>query len=321
MDLKKKISVIVPAYNAAPWINKCLDSIMKQTYKELEIIIIDDGSTDNTAEIIDGIAECDKRVQVIHQKNAGLVASREVGIKLSTGDYIGFVDADDTITSDMYERLLKNAIKYNADISHCGIDFCYSDGKIDSHYNTGKCISQNNFEGVKDLLEGVFIEPTLCNKLYKAELLYDSCLDKSITNNEDLLRNFVLFNRSDKNVYEDFCGYQYYQRNNSMSKNQDKAVAIAKDIMRARRMIVLNSSSEIRPYALRSWLSSVINAINELIYIDSSDAKSCCTHCRDILIKEKEHLHYLIKRQQIAAKLIIALPKVYKSIYSLYRGG
>ena len=321
MDLGKKISVIVPAYNVAPWINKCLDSIIKQTYENLEIIIIDDGSTDNTAEIIDGIAECDKRVQVIHQKNAGLVASREVGIKLSTGDYIGFVDADDTITSDMYERLLKNAIKYNADISHCGIDFCYSDGKIDSHYNTGKCISQNNFEGVKDLLEGVFIEPTLCNKIYKAELLYDSCLDKSITNNEDLLRNFVLFNRSKKNVYEDFCGYQYYQRNNSMSKNQDKVVAIAKDIMRARRMIVLNSSSEIRPYALRSWLSSVINAVNELIYIDSAEAKSCCTHCRDILIKEKENLHYLIKRQQIAAKLIIAFPKVYKNIYSLYRGG
>ncbi len=321
MNLGKKISVIVPAYNAASWIKKCLNSIIKQTYENLEIIIINDGSTDDTAEIIDNIAKCDNRILVIHQKNAGLVASREVGIKVSTGDYIGFVDADDTITSDMYERLIKNAIQNNADISHCGIDFCYSDGKIDSHYNTGKCISQNNFEGVKDLLEGIFVEPTLCNKLYKSELLYDSCLDKSITNNEDLLRNFVLFNRSKKNFYEDFCGYQYYQRNNSMSKNQDKAVSIARDIMRARRIIVLNSSSEIRPYALRSLLSSIVNAINELIYIDSFEAKLCCTQCRDILIKEKENLHYLRKRQQIAAKLIIAFPKRYKSIYSLYRGG
>ena len=176
--MDKLITVIVPAYNIDEWLPRCLDSIIKQKYSNLEIIVIDDGSIDQTGYIADKYAEKDKRIRVIHQENAGLVEVREKGIGLASGDYIAFVDGDDMITEDMYQRLLYNALKYNADISHCGVKFCWPDGKVESHYGTGQIIVQDNFTGQKDLLEGIRIEPGLWNKLYKTDLLKDSCLDK-----------------------------------------------------------------------------------------------------------------------------------------------
>ena len=157
-----KISVIIPAYNVEPWIEACLESVCNQTYRDLEIIVIDDGSTDKTGAIIDSYANKDRRIVVTHQENSGLVAVRELGIKIASGQYIGFVDGDDTVEPDMYERLLTNAISYQADISHCGMLFCTADGQENPHYGTGTIRVQNNYQGQKELLEGVQIEPSLC---------------------------------------------------------------------------------------------------------------------------------------------------------------
>ena len=96
------ISIIVPVYNVEPYLNKCLDSIVNQTYKKLEIILIDDGSTDNSGLICDEYASKDNRIIVVHQKNKGLSAARNVGLNIAKGDYIAFVDSDDFIEKDMY---------------------------------------------------------------------------------------------------------------------------------------------------------------------------------------------------------------------------
>ena len=114
-----KVSVIVAAYNIEKYIARCLDSILNQTYKNLEIIVVNDGSSDNTGEIIDKYSEKDIRIKVIHKENSGVSSARNKGLDMSTGDYIGFVDGDDTLETDMYELLVSNAIKNNADISHC----------------------------------------------------------------------------------------------------------------------------------------------------------------------------------------------------------
>lgn len=312
------ISVIVPAYNIAPWLPRCLDSILAQTYKNLEVIVIDDGSTDETSQIIDEYAIKDSRIVAVHQKNAGLVSVREKGIELASGDWIGFVDGDDAIDPDMYERLLSNALKYHADISHCGVRFCFPDGREEQHYGTLKIKVQSNYDGLKDLLEGEFIEPGLWNKLYKSSLMADSCLDKTILNNEDLLRNFVLFGRAKKSVYEDFCGYQYYQREGSMSKDNSKILRIESHIIRARRLIVDHSTEDIYPFAMRTWLSSIVNAINTLTYSNEPEIKQYCQECREVLRKERSHLHYLIKRQQLAARLILFSPALHRMVYRIY---
>lgn len=317
--MKPKISVLVPAYNVAPWLPDCLDSILAQTYQNLEIIVVNDGSTDNTRSILERYIQKDGRIVAVHQKNAGLVAARETGIAHATGDYVTFVDGDDTIAPDMYERLLSNALRYHADISHCGMNFVFPDGHIEPHYGTGKLLVQTNVEGLQELLKGEQLEPTLCTKLYARHLVTNSCLDTSILNNEDLLRNFTLFSRASRIVFEDFCGYQYYQRPGSISKDSAKALQSLNHILQARKLILDNSPEEIYPYAMRLWLSTYVNAINQKPDDCDEQMEAFCKECRQVLIREKKHIRHLIKRQQIAAWLIIYAPRLHKIIYRMYK--
>lgn len=117
---KPKISVIVPIYKVEPYLRRCLDSIVEQTYRNLEIILVDDGSPDNCGRICDEYATKDCRFVVLHTVNCGVYSARNRALDISTGDYIGFVDADDWLELQMYEKLLALMQKYNADISQCG---------------------------------------------------------------------------------------------------------------------------------------------------------------------------------------------------------
>ena len=115
-----KLSVIVPAYNNALWLPRCLDSILSQTYSDLEVLVVDDGSKDNTPEVLREYEARDSRIRGIRKENGGVTSARLRGLAEATGDWIGFVDADDEIEPQMYGRLMENARKYHADISHCG---------------------------------------------------------------------------------------------------------------------------------------------------------------------------------------------------------
>lgn len=220
---EKLISIIVPAYNIADYIERCIKSILNSTHKNIEVIIVNDGSSDNTAEIAEKLSKQDNRVSVINKKNDGVSSARIAGAASAHGDYIGFVDGDDTIDPDMYERLFKNSFTHNADISHCGYKMVFP-SKTDYYYNTGKLKIQNNEDGLKDLLTGDFIEPGLVNKLFKRELIKKFLsyvkFDTSIKINEDLLMNYYLFKYADISVYEDFCPYNYILRNNSAATSK-----------------------------------------------------------------------------------------------------
>lgn len=211
------ISVIIPAYNIAPWIRRCLDSVLAQTHQNLEVIAVNDGSTDDTAAILDNYAAKDCRMKVIHKENGGVTSARLRGVAEATGQWIGFVDGDDYVEPDMYERLLKNALEADADISHCGYRMILPSGRVDHYYNTGNKVEQNCLQGLQDLLEGRFVEPGLWNKLYKKELFaqLEEKMDSRIRINEDLLMNYYLFAKADKAIFEDFCPYHYMVRNGS----------------------------------------------------------------------------------------------------------
>lgn len=317
--MEPKISVLVPSYNVAPWIGSTLDSILSQTYKNLEVIVVDDGSTDETAGILERYAARDERVIVVHQPNAGLVAARETGIANATGEYVTFVDGDDTIDPDMYERLMANALKYDADISHCGMAFDFPDGHTELHYSTGVLLVHDHYEGLKALLAGEQIEPSLCCKLYAAHLVKDSCLDTTVRNNEDLLRNFTLFSRAKRSVFEDFCGYHYYQRPGSMSKNEAKMLENLEHILRARKLILDNSTEQIRPYAMRLWLSTYINFLNHNFQSKDPKVRAFYAHCRQVLKQERRNIQFLIRRQQLAAYLLLYAPWLHRIVYHIYQ--
>ena len=116
------ISVIVPVYNVEEYLERCVDSILRQTYTNLEVILVDDGSTDNCPQICEQYASFDKRVRVIHQSNGGLFAARNAGIDAAKGEYLSFIDSDDFISEDMYTSLYGNLKKYDADIAACGME-------------------------------------------------------------------------------------------------------------------------------------------------------------------------------------------------------
>ena len=119
--MENLISVIVPVYNIEAYLRKCIDSILAQTYTNLEIILVDDGSTDNSGEICNEYAAKDARIRVIHKGNGGLSSARNTGIDIATGKYIGFVDSDDYLAPDMYEKLLGAIVNNHADISVCNV--------------------------------------------------------------------------------------------------------------------------------------------------------------------------------------------------------
>jgi len=115
----EKISIIVPVYNVERYIRKCVKSLINQTYKNIEIILVNDGSPDNCGQICDDFAREDRRIVVIHKENGGLCSARNAGLSVATGKYIGFVDSDDWIRADMYEYLYINAKSHDADIACC----------------------------------------------------------------------------------------------------------------------------------------------------------------------------------------------------------
>lgn len=218
-----KISIVVPVYNLEKYIENTVQSICNQTYRNLEIILVNDGSQDATPKLLDQLAMKDNRIKVLHKENGGVTKARLAGVEVASGEWIGFVDGDDYIEPDMYEKLLNNAVKYGADISHCGYQMVFP-SRVDLYYGTGRLVEQDKKAGLKDLVEGLFVEPGLWNKIFYntllKEFLKENTMDTSIKINEDLLMNYYLFKKSKKSIYEDWCPYQYILRENSTATSK-----------------------------------------------------------------------------------------------------
>lgn len=171
MDL---ISVIVPVYNVEKYLPKCLDSIINQTYNNLEIILINDGSTDNSGKICDEYATRDSRVKVIHKVNGGLSDARNAGLDICTGDYIGFVDSDDYIALDMYYVMYNYLIANNLDVAMCS-----SADVVDGMVSNVKYFNAFVVNTKSEVIESVFINKlgslsfSVCNKLFKRVVIKD----------------------------------------------------------------------------------------------------------------------------------------------------
>lgn len=219
--MKELISIVIPAYNIQDYLGPTLDSILAQTYENLEIIVVNDGSKDETGAIADAYATKDNRIKVIHKENGGVTSARLRGVAEATGEYIGFVDGDDFIEPQMYARLMENLQIHGADISHCGYQMVFP-SRVDYYYNTGKLVVQQDDQGCTDLLDGSLIEPALWNKLYRRELFagLDEWMDKSIRINEDLLMNFYLFRQAKNAIFEDVCPYHYVLRAGSAATSR-----------------------------------------------------------------------------------------------------
>ena len=317
-----KISIIVPAYNIEKYIEKCLFSIQNQTYKNIEVIVVNDGSTDGTLNVITDFIKNDDRFIVINQPNSGVATARKNGIEKASGDYIGFVDGDDTIEPHMYEILILNAEKYSADISHCGYMIVNGNTKT-PHYGTEKLTEQDNFTGMKDLLEGAFIEPGLCNKLFRCELFayINYNVFENIKNNEDLLLNYYLFADSEKSVYNDICPYNYIQREGSASNagvNEHMLFDPLKVIS-----IIENEVSENRELFSIAY-SRKIRQYIKISTADIKDNPGLKTKCKQTLKEFRKMIGQILSSDCCSIKLkVLAIwaaffPYTYKLVHRLH---
>jgi len=218
-----KISVIVPVYNVEKYLVRCLNSIVNQTYKNLEILVVNDGSTDNSGEIADDYAKKDSRIKVIHKVNEGLSSARNVGLRNFTGKYVGFVDSDDWIESNMYEVLHKQIFEHNTQISVASF-FTATDTISTPRINLVKI--PDGVLTAEKMLEYVFrldlynaFHIVVWNKLYSADIFnrHSLMFDESIKFAEDaLFTPSVLLTAGCTGVYICTPLYHYYQRPNSL---------------------------------------------------------------------------------------------------------
>ena len=165
-----KISIIVPIYNTEKYLPKCIESIQNQTYKNLEIILVNDGSTDNSLTICQEFVEKDKRIIVIDKENEGVSSARNRGLDFASGEYIGFVDSDDYIAPDMYQQLLTACLENDADIAECGYYSVNENYEIVSIFPLKNAILNSNYESCRALVKGENTSVVNWNKLYKKPL-------------------------------------------------------------------------------------------------------------------------------------------------------
>ena len=163
------ISVIVPVYNVEKYLCKCIDSIINQTYENIEIILVDDGSTDSSGEICDRYSMQHNNITAYHKTNGGLSSARNYGIEKAKGEYLGFIDSDDYIENNMYETLLKLSQENDAEMSMCAL-FDVFDGKIRKIHKDITVITVDKEEAIKMVLEADVVSVTAVNKLYRREL-------------------------------------------------------------------------------------------------------------------------------------------------------
>ena len=224
VSIESTVSVIIPVYNCGDYLPRCVGSLTDQTYGNLEIILVDDGSTDDTPEICDRLAETDSRIAVVHKPNGGVSSARNAGIGTAGGEYITFADADDYVDPGHIEGLLRLIRQHDSDVAVCG--FISEDEKQASGPRKRSCSDSNDAanevcydydhdSAVCELLAGGAVGGYVWNKLYRRELLESVRFRGDIRILEDLRFNFDVFERVGKMTVTRQKTYHYIQRGQS----------------------------------------------------------------------------------------------------------
>lgn len=294
------ISVIVPVYKVEAYLDKCISSIVNQTYTNLEIILVDDGSPDNCPAICDAWAAKDNRIKVIHKENGGLSDARNAGMKIVTGELLGFVDSDDWVEPDMYQLLYENLVANDCDISACGVQMDWKDGTPSRALTmNGSCILSAE-EAMRAIIEESWLKQPVWYKLYKAKLVKDIQFPVG-KYHEDVFWSYQAFGRANKvSVFDTPC-YFYTQRAGSiMSESYSLRRLDGLEAKLARQEYIQQHFPRLKNLALRNLWGSCIYATQMLMRHCSEEEKQ----------KGLDIMHTILKKYPIRlAALDIAQPK------------
>lgn len=262
---------------------RSINSILNQTYTDIEVLLIDDGSPDNSGKICDEFAKKDSRVKVFHKENGGVSSARNLGLDNATGDYIGFVDPDDIIDPNMYNDLMKVLVSTNSDISFC--DYCcfsdYNDINFSDKKNTIEEYTRN--ELLKEALvpnTKICLMGTIWNRLYKYDIVKDIRFNETLKNGEDTEYAFNCIMKSNKLVMTDATYYRYFVRSDGAVGNQSDDSRIAALGMRKNIMNTVYSMNDMTlSKNVSAWY--VFALVGVFLNISSAKQKQLKNECRE----------------------------------------
>ena len=299
------ISIVVPVYKVEKYLKKCVDSILNQSYTDIEVILVDDGSPDDCGKICDEYTEKDKRVKVIHKENGGLSDARNIGLENASGDYILFIDSDDWIHEDMVDILYRNLKANDTDMSMCMFKYVFEESE-EEVFDECHCTEQVEVLSSEDILRRYYSEDRVpyvvaWNKLYKKDLFKEIRYPKGKIH-EDEFTSYRLIHQSDKIAVIYSALYYYLQRAGSITGGDIKAKHW--DIWQA----YSESKAYYRSYNQHEFINlvrekefkEIINMYSQL-YLMKNDIE--CQKKKKILKKRYQKMFYpMIKKSQLGLK-------------------
>ncbi len=320
------ISIIVPIYNVESYLKRCVESLRSQTYPNIEIILVDDGSPDNCGKICDEYSNIDQRIKVVHKPNGGLSDARNAGLDVAKGDLIGFVDSDDFIHPQMYEILYKNMADYNADVSLCNFELVYNDTKIFS-----EIINKPQVFSGTEALDKIFtywaqIFVISWDKLYK-RAFFDSIRFPKGKIHEDEFTSYKIYAQSKRIVFTDTKLYYYFQSDNSIVRSSfsEKRLHYTEAIEERIEFFKKAENKKYYKLALLNysvWLLA-FNRRNPSVFKERKDIKQIIEKKRinyiSLLLNDVDSLSVLNK---IAYKIALIYPNLigFFAFHLLFRG-
>lgn len=266
------ISVIVPVYNVGEYLNRCIESIVTQTYTKLEIILVDDGSSDDCPELCDLWAEKDARIKVIHKQNGGLSDARNKGMALATGEYISFIDSDDWIAPEFYERLYTAIKQDGSDMAACTVCMVWENCNPEKLLTVRENLLLNRNQAQLALLEETKLKQPVWYKLYKTDLVKDIPFEFG-KYHEDVFWSYQAIGKAESVSVIDYIGYYYWQRKGSiMSDSYSPKRLDAIEAFEKRLLYIKTNFPDLQSKALIAlWESCIYNGQMALRYLESEN--------------------------------------------------
>lgn len=313
----EKISIIIPVYNAEKYIAETIESVLRQTYSNIELLLVDDGSKDDSGKICLKYAYSDTRVRYIYKANGGVSSARNRGLMEATGQYIGFMDADDIAEPDMYATMIADMHKYGADVVSIGAGI-YENGELTgAFYGTNKLTVMNREEALVALFSLRVINKGVWSKVFRRKLVEGILYDESRSMYEDIYYIFEAFSRANCVVNHDVLKYRYMRRENSITTSKFNRKWFDTDYF-TRKM-----KNESRQFGERVYKQAVfydtLNALTMIKYMQKDNVLKEWTKEYQKLrrtIKENaeciEYNEWFNKKQLLQLRCIMHMPWLYR---------
>lgn len=285
------VSIIVPVYNVEKYLEKCLDSLINQTYRNLQIILVDDGSRDSSGTICDRYAAQDNRIQVIHKKQSGVSAARNTGLEAVKGSYICFADSDDWIDEKMIETMYENMVEEKAQISLIGYDMVWEDGRCQKKSDENAYYVWNQREAIAQWMTQKIFKGFMWDKMFAREIFSGIRFLEDRSYMEDVAIGLDLFARAEKVVYSGKIGYHYLQRQGSATNSgfQERELL---GITEAEKMIRFSEEHQgiYNKEAYSRLLINVYTILERIVLTGSKKDKERIPELKKVLREHREYL-------------------------------